>query len=80
MSSGLVPIANAVTAIPEFVDADCGMLVPGEDPQAVADAIKKLYEDPDLFLRLSEGAAKRVRSQTSKEYTIDKEIALILQE
>lgn len=77
MSSGLVPIASNVTAIPEFVDENCGLLVPGEDPQAVADAIKRLYEDPELFLRLSEGAAKRVRSQTSSEFTIDKELELI---
>lgn len=77
MSSGLVPIASNVTAIPEFVDESCGLLVPGEDPQAVADAIRRLYEDPELFLRLSEGAAKRVRSQTSSEYTIDRELELI---
>lgn len=77
MSSGLVPIASNVTAIPEFVDEDCGILVPGEDPQAVADALKRLYEDPELFLRLSEGAAGRVRRQTSREYTIDRELELI---
>lgn len=78
MSSGLVPIASNVAAIPEFVDESCGVLVPGEDPQAVADAIKRLYEDPKLFLRLSESAAKRIRSQTSKPYTIDRELQLIL--
>lgn len=77
MSSGLVPIASAVTAIPEFVDDDCGMLVPGEDAQAVADAILKLVRESELFAKLSENAAKRVRSQTSKEYTIDEETKLI---
>lgn len=77
MSSGLVPIASNVTAIPEFVDENCGILVPGEDPQAVADAIKRLYNDPELFLRLSEGAAQRVRRQSAPEYTIDKELQLI---
>lgn len=80
MSSGLVPVASNVTAIPEFVDENCGILVPGEDPQAVADAIKRLYYDPELFLRLSEGAAKRVRGQSSSEYTIDKELRLIVTE
>ena len=80
MSSGLVPVASNVTAIPEFVDENCGILVPGEDPQAVADAIKRLYYDPELFLRLSEGAAKRVRGQSSSENTIDKELRLIVPE
>lgn len=77
MSSGLVPITNAVTAIPEFVDDDCGILVPGEDYKAMADGIEKLYREPEYFLRLSENAAKRVRNQTSKEFTIVKEEELI---
>ncbi len=77
MSSGLVPVANAVAAIPEFVDENCGILAPAEDARAVADGILKLVRDPQLFMRLSENAAKRVRSQTAQEYTISKEVALI---
>lgn len=77
MSSGLVPIANNCSAVPEFVDDKCGILIPPESYVEIADAIEKLYNDPKLFLKLSENAAKRVRSQTSKDYTIDKEIRLI---
>jgi Uncharacterized protein conserved in bacteria len=77
MSSGLVPVTNAVTAIPEFVDENCGVLTAGEDFMAMADGIERLYNEPEYFLRLSENAARRVRVQTSKEYTIDKEIELI---
>ena len=77
MSSGLVPIASNCTAIPEFVDNSCGILIPEESYIEIADAIENLYNNPDLFMKLSEGAARRVRSQTSKEYTIDKEIKLI---
>lgn len=77
MSSGLVPVANAVAAIPEFVDETCGILAPAEDAQAVAQGILKLVRDPELFAELSENAAKRVRSKTAKEYTISKEVALI---
>ena len=77
MSSGLVPIANAVTAIPEFVDDHCGILVPAEDSHGIAEGILRLYADPEEFMRLSVGAAARVRSQTSREHTIEKEIALI---
>ena len=77
MSSGLVPVASAVAAIPEFVDENCGILVPTEDAQAVADAILKLVRDEKLFAKLSENAAKHVRNKTSKEFTIDKETQLI---
>ena len=78
MSFDLVPIASKVTAIPEFVNDNCGISAPGEDPQEVADAIKRLCDDPELFLKLAKNAADRVRRQTAPEYTIDKERQLIV--
>ena len=80
MASGLVPVTNAVAAIPEFVDESCGILAPAEDFEAIAAGIERLYHDPELFLTMSENAARRVRSQTSREYTIDKELQLIFPE
>lgn len=77
MASGLVPITNAVAAIPEFVDESCGILVPAEDYKAMADGIEKLYNEPEYFLKLSGNAAKRVRKQTAREFTICKEEELI---
>ncbi|MBO5934599.1 MAG: glycosyltransferase [Clostridia bacterium] len=77
MSSGLVPVANAVAAIPEFVNEDCGILAPAEDAQAVADGILKLVRNPDLFMQMSQNAAEHVRNKTSQKYTINKEVDLI---
>ncbi|MFD0961826.1 glycosyltransferase family protein [Paenibacillus chungangensis] len=77
MASGLVPLTNAVSAIPEFVDDSCGILVDGEDYKGLAEGIKKLYENPNLFLELSSNAASRVRRQSGKQETITKEIQLI---
>lgn len=77
MASGMVPVVNGVSAVPEFVDENCGMLVPPEDYRAVAQAIKQLCESETLFEKLSEGAAQRVRSQSDRAHTIDKEIELI---
>lgn len=77
MSSGLVPVANAVAAIPEFVDEECGILAPAEDANAVAEGILRLVRNPDMFLQMSENAAKKVRSLTAKQFTIDKETSLI---
>jgi glycosyltransferase involved in cell wall biosynthesis len=42
MSSGLVPITNAVATIPEFVDDSCGILAPGGDAEAMAHGIARL--------------------------------------
>jgi len=77
MSSGLVPVTNSVKAIPEFVDASCGILAPGEGYKEMAQGIKELYYDTDLFLRMSENAAHRVRKQSSKEFTITREVEMI---
>ena len=77
MSSGLVPVTNGVTAIPEFVDADCGVLAGPEDAAGLADGIRRLYLDPDLFQRLSANAARRVRAQSGLDSTIRKELLLI---
>lgn len=77
MSSGLIPVTNAVTAIPEFVDDTCGILAEGEDYMGMAEGIEKLYKNPEIFEILSENAAARVRKQTTKEFTIDKELKLI---
>lgn len=77
MSSGMVPVTNGVTAIPEFVDETCGILAPGEDYMAMAEGIERLYNDPALFSALSKGAAERVRGQSSLNYTIGEELRLI---
>lgn len=77
MASGLVPVTTAVAAVPEFVDETSGILVPPEDAKALADAIERLYHDPELFLRLSEAAAKRVRTQSDAALIIAREVAVL---
>jgi len=77
MSSGLVPITNAVAAISEFCDESCAMLVPAEDWQGMADAMLELYHNPDLFCNLSRNAAARVRKQSDMNLMIQREIELI---
>jgi glycosyltransferase involved in cell wall biosynthesis/spore maturation protein CgeB/SAM-dependent methyltransferase len=77
MSSGLVPITNAVAAIPEFVDDDCGYAVPAEDIDAMAAAVEAMYMNPSEFQRKSRNAASRVRGQCGFNETIEKELVRI---
>lgn len=77
MASGLVPVTNRVSAIPEFVDDTCAMLVEPEDWRGIADSIRRLHADPEMFLALSEAAAARVRTQSGAAQTLDREIALM---
>ncbi|GAB3734969.1 hypothetical protein GCM10028862_18400 [Luteimonas pelagia] len=77
MASGLVPVTNAVAAIPEFVDDRVGVVAPPEDWRALADGIRRMYHEPETFLSRSRAAAARVRQQSGYEATIAREIALI---
>lgn len=77
MSSGLVPITNRIAAIPEFVNEDCGVLAAPESSAELADGIRKLYLNPELFSRMSQAAADKVRSISGFENTIRHEIELI---
>lgn len=77
MSSGLVPVTTAVTAIPEFVDPTCGILGAGEDAAGMAAGMARLVRDPDAFLAMSSAAAHRVRRQSAYEQTIGAELRMI---
>ncbi|MGO1544834.1 MAG: glycosyltransferase family 4 protein [Gulosibacter sp.] len=77
MSSGLVPVTNSVAAIPEFVSESEAVLAPEEDAQALADGILRLMKNPNLFSQMSRAAANRVRSQSSPERTVDREMKIL---
>ena len=77
MSSGLVPLTNAVPAALEYVDEMCGVLAPAEDASALAEGIWQMVEDPLLFQRRSTAAASRVRRQSAADLVIPAELALL---
>jgi glycosyltransferase involved in cell wall biosynthesis/spore maturation protein CgeB len=77
MSSGLVPVTTAVTAIPEFVDESCGILAAGEDAEGMAAGIARLVRNPQDFVSLSAAAARRVRRQSDYARTIGAELDMV---
>jgi glycosyltransferase involved in cell wall biosynthesis len=77
MASGLVPVTNAIDAVPEFVSDDCGILAPPDDHEALAHGVRRLIEDPDLFGRMSLAASQRVRAQSAAEIVTPQELELI---
>lgn len=77
MASGLVPVTTDACAVPEFVDEESALVAPPEDARTLADHIATIYHDPELFLKLSKGAARRVRSRTAGELIIGEELRLL---
>jgi glycosyltransferase involved in cell wall biosynthesis len=54
-------VATPVGGTPELVvDGETGLLVPPRDPEALAAALRRLLEDPDLARRLGEAGRTRV--------------------
>ncbi len=76
MSMGLVPITNAVAAVPEFVDDTCAVLCPAEDSSAIVDGLLRLYHDPRLFQEMSRAAMLRVRLQSDVSRITAEELAV----
>lgn len=61
MSCGVPVIATRAGALPEVVkDGETGILVPPQDPVAIAGAIKRLQADKDLRRRMGQEGRKRV--------------------
>jgi glycosyltransferase involved in cell wall biosynthesis len=74
-----VPVLSTnVSGIPELVaHGENGLLVPQKDPAALADAIRKLIEDPHLRRRLGDAGARTVREKFSCEPGIDQVAKLL---
>ena len=54
---GRAVVGARVGGIPDLVrDGESGLIVPGEDVGALADAIVRIVSEPGLALRLGEGA------------------------
>jgi glycosyltransferase involved in cell wall biosynthesis len=69
MAAGLPVVATSVGGTPEVVtNGETGLLVPPSDPQALADAIQKLIENPSLSREIGQ-AGKR---HCQQNYDIDR--------
>lgn len=77
MASGLIPVTNGVTAIPEFVDEACGVLALADDAELMAQGIARIIETPSLFTKISKAARERVEKQTSLSTIIQQELTLV---
>jgi glycosyltransferase involved in cell wall biosynthesis len=72
MASGTPVVVSAISGIPEVViDDQTGLLVPPNDPPALAAALARLLNDPSAAARLGKGGAVAVRAEFEMSTCVD---------
>jgi len=70
MAYGVPVISTIVGGTPELLEEGAGLLVPPEDPLALADAIERLVRDPELRKQLGETGRRRVEDSFAVEKVV----------
>ena len=64
MACGLPVLATNVSAVPELItDGETGLLVPPQDPPAMAQAISRALLEPEAAARRAQTARQRVETE-----------------
>jgi glycosyltransferase involved in cell wall biosynthesis len=72
-AGGLAVVATRVGGIPEIVvDGETGLLVPPQDPSALAKALERLIADPGLRSRLGTAGRRRIEERFRWESCVDR--------
>jgi glycosyltransferase involved in cell wall biosynthesis len=76
-AAGVPVVATPVGGIPEnVVDGETGLLVPPNDPGALAEAINRLLDEPELARTLAARARPRVAERYARERMVERTLAL----
>ena len=66
MACGVPVVSTTFSGIPELViEQENGMLVPPKDPEALADALGKLIDNPEMCLKMGQNARQHVEESFS---------------
>jgi glycosyltransferase involved in cell wall biosynthesis len=73
LALGVPVVASAVGGLPDIVlEGETGLLVPPADAGAIAAAVSRLLDDPELARRLGAAGAERVESKFTDEAMVRK--------
>jgi glycosyltransferase involved in cell wall biosynthesis len=79
LAYGLPVIATRYRGIPEqVIDGRNGFLLEEKSPQAIADAVEKLWRDPMLYQQFSQHAVQHYRQNFTREAHLNRLIPVIL--
>ncbi|MDX1817749.1 MAG: glycosyltransferase family 4 protein [Marinobacter sp.] len=71
MAYGTAPVVTDVGGMPELVqDGVSGLVVPPKDSAALAEAIERLYRDPELLGRMGQASRERIATDFNTAVTV----------
>jgi glycosyltransferase involved in cell wall biosynthesis len=76
MIAGLPVIATGVGDIPRVVTSDAGLIVPPAQPEALAEAMARLLDDPALCQSMGAAARRHSLAEFSADVWMDRILAL----
>jgi glycosyltransferase involved in cell wall biosynthesis len=80
-SQRLACVSTDVSGVPELLtDGENGLVVPADDPRALANALERAIREPALRKRLGEAADRRVRAHFDHMSSIRQLTALFEEE
>ena len=77
MAHGIPVVSTETGGIPELLSDGAGILVPPQDPEALAEAIQRLILDSALRAQVGIAGRRRIEEQFSVERTVSELTALI---
>jgi glycosyltransferase involved in cell wall biosynthesis len=76
-SQALACLSTAVSGVPELIEnGETGILVPPDDPAALAEALARLIGDPDLRARLAAAGQEHLRAHFGQDAGLDRLAAM----
>jgi glycosyltransferase involved in cell wall biosynthesis len=76
LRAGIPIVASRVGGVPDLTGSAAALLVPPEDPAALAAAVRRVLDDPDLAARLGATAAARAGCLPTAEQAVTAAIAM----
>jgi glycosyltransferase involved in cell wall biosynthesis len=76
MSAGVPVIASRVGGLPEAIESGVNGILTSNEPDAVAECIRRLESDPDEAARLGANARRTIEERFTVERMVDETIAV----
>lgn len=77
MSFGIPVIATPVGGVPELCGGGCGIMIPPDDPDALAAAIEQTLADKEKMQHIGDAGRRRVYDDFSVEETVRRLVSLM---